>query len=470
MNNIKSFIFNKDYYREVFIAITILFAIAFFTPFSSILNLFLLAWGGILILNDLLTKRAMFKSKKSIPLICFMIFYGITIVINRDLNLFENIKIFALTILQFFILFIFDKDKSTEELHDSLKRFNNIIIKITFVASTISLVVYLLGINFQINNHNIGVEGGSMLTGIYTSANTAGPLAIISIIATLLNNKILGEKKFSKYHLSNIIVQLIFIYMTNSRASLYCILAFAVIFAIFNFDSVKEKAIGLVGVGVIYFLSKIVNEILYWIYKGIDFVIMIVKYLFEEAKYYLLNLLGYSFDKVDKGSLDLTGGSTASEAIEKEISMGFLNGRAQLWECGFNIFKDNFLFGVGSRNVSDVALTYASYSDLPGVIGGGMHNIIIQVLVSNGILGFLSLFVFIVMCLITFIKFFAKVKLKNKNSKIVLVIVATLITLLINNMAEANILYSASYMATVFWTYLGFGIVLSEKYLSGEVL
>lgn len=64
MNNIKSFIFNKDYYREVFIAITILFAIAFFTPFSSILNLFLLAWGGILILNDLLTKRAMFKSKK----------------------------------------------------------------------------------------------------------------------------------------------------------------------------------------------------------------------------------------------------------------------------------------------------------------------------------------------------------------------------------------------------------------------
>ena len=152
-----------------------------------------------------------------------------------------------------------------------------------------------------------------------------------------------------------------------------------------------------------------------------------------------------------------------SEVVEKEISMGFLNGRAQLWDCGMQILKDNFWFGVGSRNVSEVALNYASINELPGILGGGMHNIVIQVLVSNGVIGFIAIVTFAVICLWEYFKYFFDIKLRTQDSKIVLIVFLILIMLLINNMAEANILYSASYMATVFWTYLGFGLFIISK-------
>lgn len=457
------YIFDKDCYRVAFIAITILFAISIFTPFSTILNLFLLFWGAILILKDLFTKRIIFKEKVFIPLIIFMGLYFVTLIINRDLNLFENIKVFALTALQFFVLFAFDKNEDEANVTRGIKNFNNVIIWITFIATGISLLIYIFGINFEINEKVIGVQNG-MLTGVYTGANTAGPLAAVSIAVTLINYQLRNSNRLTKFDCINIIIQLIFIYMTNSRATLYCILIFALILAIFYFKGWKNKGIYIVGVGGIYLLSKIVNTILYWMYRGIDMVKQLIVYVFKEAKSYILN-----HGAMQGGGWSENITSPVTEVVEKEITMGFLNGRAQLWQCGAKILKDNLWFGVGSRNVADVALTYDSLSNLPGILGGGMHNVVIQVLVSNGILGFLALSAFLLPVMFSYFRYLIHSKIRNNTSKVVLLIGSLLVMLLINNMAEVNIFYTASYMATVFWTYLGYGLFIMKKDINGEV-
>ena len=98
-----------------------------------------------------------------------------------------------------------------------------------------------------------------------------------------------------------------------------------------------------------------------------------------------------------------------------------------------------------------------------------MHNIIMQVLVSNGILGFLALLVFIVPIIFVYLKYLIDSKLKSHSSKTVLLVSALLLMLLVHNMVEASILYSASYMATVFWTYLGYGLFIMDKDSRGEI-
>lgn len=465
MTAIRNYVFNRNLYREVFVAITILFAISFFTPLSTVLNLFLLAWGGILLLNDLFKDRTFFKSKRFIPLIMFMIFYFITVVINRNLNLFENVKIFALTALQFFVIFTFDVHDDYEKIKSEMKKFNEIIINMTFVATCLSVLVYLFGIGFTVNGHIVGLENG-MLNGVYTGANTAGPLASISIILTIINYHFSGRKNLMKFECTNIIIQLIFIYMTSSRASLYSMLVFGVIFALFYFEGARKKIISLAGVGVVSYLSKIVNTFAYWINRGINTSEKFLVYWFRLVRSYVTGD-GRTHNIDDT----IIGGTTpeASSVVEKEINRGFLNGRAQLWECGIKMIKENPLFGVGSRNVYHVALKYGDINSLPGIEGGGMHNIIMQVLVSNGILGFLALLVFLIPIIFIYLKYLINSKLKTSSSKIVLLVGALLTMLLVHNMVEASILYSASYMATIFWTYLGYGLFVIDKDSRGEI-
>ena len=100
---------------------------------------------------------------------------------------------------------------------------------------------------------------------------------------------------------------------------------------------------------------------------------------------------------------------------------------------------------------------------LPGIVGGGMHNILMQVLVSNGIFGFLALLVFIIPIIFSYVKYLITRKIRNSKSQIILLISAMLLMILVHNMAEANILYTASYMSTVFWTYLGFGLFIIDR-------
>ena len=292
MDNIKNVIFNRHYYRNVFVICTILFAVAFLNKLSGVLNLFLLAWGGILILQDLFTKRIIFKSKLYIPLFGFMVFAAFTLIINRHMNLFENLKIYVLSLLQFFVLFAFDKDEEEDFVKNNIKNFNTILILSTFLLSSIALIIYILGINREVGGYVIGMEGGTMLTGIYTGANTAGPLAALSIIATLMNIE-LNEKIFNKkLYYSNLAVQFVFMCMTNSRAAKYSLIVFAVIYALFYFDGVGNKVKATVGVGILYLISKFMNDVVYLCHRVFYITIDTIKFILKQMRHYILSLLG----------------------------------------------------------------------------------------------------------------------------------------------------------------------------------
>ena len=73
------------------------------------------------------------------------------------------------------------------------------------------------------------------------------------------------------------------------------------------------------------------------------------------------------------------------------------NSRLELWNAGWEMFKDRPLLGVGSRNFSEVGQQYWELSH--DNIGKNAHNTFIEILANNGLFGFGS-FVMIIFSLI----------------------------------------------------------------------
>ena len=89
-----------------------------------------------------------------------------------------------------------------------------------------------------------------------------------------------------------------------------------------------------------------------------------------------------------------------------------------------------------------------------------VHNIYLDVLCSNGILGFLAFMTFI---------FYEGIKLYmgsfsnrgNKENRIYIkCITAFLVSILVINIVESIMVYVLSIAATMFWIYMGYGIEL----------
>jgi O-antigen ligase len=69
-----------------------------------------------------------------------------------------------------------------------------------------------------------------------------------------------------------------------------------------------------------------------------------------------------------------------------------LGGRLQLWEFGLNIFKQHLYFGTG----------YGTYPE--GLEGGHFHNVLIELLVTTGVVGTIVYFSFLSTLLVTVVK------------------------------------------------------------------
>lgn len=106
-------------------------------------------------------------------------------------------------------------------------------------------------------------------------------------------------------------------------------------------------------------------------------IIMIIGILFFSNKLVELDKYKTSIEQIndfDKSGLD-----------ENNLSQ-FTSNRSDLWEIGYNIFLDNAIFGVGLDN-------HYNLMEANGAIGKlRVHNIVLDILVQLGILGFFAFF------------------------------------------------------------------------------
>ncbi len=455
LKKIGGILLSREAYRLAFLLVTTSYTVSFFAKASTLCNTLLLAWGGTLFFVDLFTKRILFQSKRCIPLIVFMLLYMGTLLINRHMQPFENGKVLLVTGLELFLLLPYDRNLPMNRIEEQLIRFNRIVVWFSLVFSAAAIVMYLFWINGTVGGVFFGSSGG-MLYGFYSGPNTGAALASASLALSLVTCHLTSGRP-TRLTLINGVIQLLYLYLSNSRASLYAFVFFLVWYSLFFLKGLRTKVEGMAASGVVFLLAEPVKILLHGLQKGILWVVSIVRFLIREVVFLFDKWFGGPSDGAEAAPPHLTEPVQTSPP-DKDIAMGFLNGRAELWRCGGDILRDHPLFGVGSRNLPEVARRYRPIEELPGIDGGGMHNIVMQILVSNGVLGFAALASYALICLVQLIGYFKEHRLSTHSSRTVLLCVCILFLLLVQNMVENTILFSASFHAAIFWSYLGFAL------------
>jgi O-antigen ligase len=403
----------KFLFKKAFIIITIIYTSILSTipRLSTLINFLLLIWAVFIIALVYVKDKRLKIKKNSILLIVFLFFSILTILIN--VNIASNLKILSLTVMQFFLLYDYNNSAEKKQVYEELYELCNIFVLMAFALSSAALVMYIFDINFIYKNVSYGMMHYGALTGLQIGPNTVGLVCFFSITLSMMAKSIYTRWKYFYY--CNIAIQLAVLLLSKSRGALA---GLGVFLAVYFFSQLESKRLRRVTV----FLSLSV--------------ILATSFL-------LTNPLG-------------------GDLLVKNKELGFFSGRVLLWKPAVKVIENNLLFGVGVNNVVDEVKKVA-VSPLPGIEGGGMHNIYIQAAVANGVVALGFIIIFFIYILVRLLK----ASLYKENSilekKIIGLMLALIISLYVVNLVEAHLIYVANFAATIYWIYIGYGMYLANK-------
>lgn len=404
----------------VFIIITLIYTtfLAKIPRFSTLTNFLLLGWAVAIMFLEFKKDGTLAIKRYKYPLVIFFLLGFVTIFLMQGKV--GNLKLGASLWIQFFILFSEVRINNQYVIVKELSTLCKTYIIISFIASFITLVMYALDINFVFMKERYGMTPYGAYTGVYTGSNTEALVACLSIIITLLILKLKVTNKIGViFYLFNIGIQLIVLNMSKGRGAMVGLLAYAIVYLFVLIKSQRHRF----------------TYVIYLMLGG------------GLGAFILSRWGGY--------------------LVNKSEGLGFFGGRLSLWSQGLKVVKSNFFYGVGVSNVVEEVKKVAT-KPLPGIEGGAMHNIYIQTAVSNGGIALLIILAFFIWISIVMYKTLVKYKVNNVEKKILASIFALTIAIYVINFVEANMLYVANFVATVYWIFLGYGITIVKNSITKE--
>lgn len=413
-----------------------------------------LVWGMFLIVRDIFKNRALLKNRFSLILALFCVSYAISILLSMPAHMGENISQFLYMVMFFVLLFGNDLCASCEKKKQELKLFAQVFNVTMFIMTAVCMVMFLCSMSFSCEIPGYGtVVVGNMYNrfwGLY-NPNTGSTLSVVVILLTWM--LMLMDKKHGKaFRIANIVVQMVYLLITQSRTAWYALLIFGgILFAAQMILKLREKknftgfkAIALVVAGTVV-LAVGAETVRPFCVTGLAYVPDTIQYVIGAIKE------GEKIEPVISERDDEFG----SEYVDAT------NGRVLIWQAGIEAWKKEPIFGVTRENLYDKASPYLVEKRLENLKGGGLHNIYLTILVCAGVVGFaIMLAFFIKYCWLLFFK--RKLKLTRENLW-QWALLATAFLFFVTEFFEARILFKASVFSVLFWVLLGYGAFFAEK-------
>lgn len=413
----KLYIFTWENIVFLYKCLFLLYTIFIATEFSRIqrftsLKMYIFGFGLMLLLYSICkTKGKIFLKNKL--LFIFIIFNTLTLIFNDGIQ--ENFKFYLITVIQLFVLTIlgYDCDRNTKKIKKEFKIINSVFIFITFILTGMSTLMYIdksYVANFLITDP-IRTD---LIKGVYVISTSAGLICYLSIAASfialiILNKKSKLYKLFFAFCTLNVILQCYVLFLTKARGAMVSLIAFFIILSYLFISSKKIR------IRIIYLIAIIV--------------------LF----------LPFFLEKI-----------STMDFFQKNIDGTFFNGRAILWENGYNYtFKNYKILGVGAGNLIQVTKELAQ-TPLPGINGGRLHNIYLDVLCSNGILGFTTFILFLAISTFKMYRYSFMTKIDKEDRIYIRVMFAFLASIAVINIVESIMIYVLSSASALFWIYISY--------------
>lgn len=454
-------VFNVLLFKSVFLAVTLAIASPFVHLILGDYVKVLLIWGFLIIVYQLFRQRSKFKNPYLILLVLFAGLYGITILLNRQLNFSANLKALMYMVLIFVVIYGYGKERDKDTALREIKVLIITFLCVAFCMALASFITYMFSIKGHVVYNEQWVYYGmfeNRLWGIY-NPSTGSAINTISILLSLGYWFYEASRKWEKILLAvNIFIHYICLILTNSRTALYTLIfgAGLILFLWIIYIRKEDKKPEFKTV-----LKSVVVS------AAACIILVLSVSPVKEAFSYLPGVVSNmrkddsTIKKSDKKKIEKEQ-LTRLEELENRPG-GILTGRTELWEAGIKTFTEAPLFGITRENIPDrVGKNLDDNYWMRDLQRGGVHNIYLTVLISSGAAGFIPFMIFIVLLIIAILKTFYKCVISKENG-IYLCIAVVLSIQLIMECLEGRILYQVGGFYSLFWCLAGYVTYFIEK-------
>lgn len=386
-------------------------------------------------------------------LVAFCASYALASFVTRQYGVSENIKALVWMSFQYFILYAYNTNSDGTAEKKEFCIISHFFMVYTFIAVAASIVMLFINYSSYREVNGIVVIIGFLwnrLWGLYSDPNYGAVFAGITVIMCLYFFK--GAKKEIKiFYIVNIILQICYIAYSDSRTGLVSLICGLFVFLYFNFvnsDKIKFKHMFIkLCTGVL--VAAVTVSVSYGTVKVVSISTSVIR---EKRYEYFIkdNSKDDEQNKNDRIEFEI---GRKNEDINGDLS----NRRFAIWYSGFEIFKSKPITGISFRN-------YVSYAEdkLPDtyIVNNdfdkfrSMHNSFVDIAVSQGILGLVIIFAFIVLILVTIFKNFFKLSGEIYRYHTVLISVVAII--FVSMIFYSETFYMNTGGAFLFWLTLGY--------------
>lgn len=480
-------------------------SIVYDTTLTKCFSKVLIIMGTLIILWRILSYKEYVNYPYIVLYGLFLATFVLTGLLNFRYGYLGNLKLLIWMTFQFFILYLFDREKNTGIKHEYIVCLIIIIIYTTIVNA---IGIRMLFTNFSqerlVENNQrlllIGVAYWGRLFGVHTDPNYGAVLSIIAIMCALY---IVFKYKhlFLKIIMGiTMFVQIVYLSFSASRTGLVCVcVALGSFFLLYNVLMKNKIGISIVCSLVAICTCLVFVKIIPAAYNS--YVDKLEKSELQtestvvqgesktsndvepESQLAAENTLLTENNNTDSKNTELpevsvseTESSVVNEHNDKkeeqltkigrknEIKGDISNRRFDLWKNGIQTFLKSPIIGIGFGNIiqyskANLPNCYLLNNDL-GTFGS-YHNFIIDLLVSQGIVGFI-LFIIIMIHSLRFIIINFN-KIDESHRLMFAFLMSTCACIFCSNMFTSGILYCNNETTVIFWLLWGYLINMMHK-------
>lgn len=435
-----------------------------------------------------------FKAYKDMPLIGLMCLFLLSFIISAvgaaKYGIVQNVQGFAWMTFEFFILFAHSVRESAEHVYGELEKVAKSVCWYTLVCSCLGLTMGVAGYadSIVVSEGAVNYFGvyQERLWGVYSDPNIGGVLCVLSVLFAIW---LRARGKICLVLLAlSVVIQTGYIAMSGSRGSVLCaVVSVFVLFGLPCWERLRKRssaaraigsvALALAGCAAVVFSMLLLGVALQ---KGADYVRNStggVEPLVSLAELY--HCLGSAGDggadgivRSEEGISGVTervSGAASSQLAEDwgssldvghrlssylgEDASGFSAGRLSIWRSSLEVFGSSPVFGVSHRNILRYAEDVLPETFVAQARYTTMHNVALDVLASQGAVGFVVLTVMFALWARK-VSVFLRAGLAPGFQGAALV--AIVLAICVAAMFYTEILYINSPASIVFWIVSGF--------------
>lgn len=436
----------------------------------------LTALGGVCVLIRLVNYKKYIKTKGLPLLILFLVSYVVSSIYTIKYGVVDNVKALIWLGMQFILLYAYDINQTKEKIKREATILGAVFVGYTFVFSLLSIGTFIWNYHYyRVVNHMATIIGflWNRLWGLYSDPNRGAIYALISIIISAFALYKVKKIPLKVFLIANIIVEIIYMGLSDSRTGLVSSVVGLTFTAVmlycrserFESKKIRNKVLSASTVAVAMILT-VVFALEGSIAIGNAYMVSVrnpnsvLYYWMDEDKRENRPVVKPD-DEID---LENAVVGRPVEDLGQEGGGDVSNGRISIWISGLEVFTTTPILGTSFRNIIPYAQEHLPETFIvknPFSMFSSMHNVFVDILVSQGLVGMAIFIAFMILMLyIIFKRIFS---INKEDFYWCMAFLSIIACVFVSSFFYSEIVYINTANAVVFWIVLGYLINYIQK-------